>query len=73
MLIHLGLCMKIKKAYTINKMAKDILYGEFLDNIITVSQRNPTGSFDLSSLIDLTENLRDSASNGRNRYRYIRR
>ena len=39
-------------------MAKDILYEEFIDNIIIASQKNPTGGFDISSIVDLTENLK---------------
>lgn len=54
-----------KSAFMINKMAKDKLYEEFVDNIITVSQKNPTGNFDLSSVIELTKNLQDSMPNGR--------
>ena len=52
-------------AFLINKMAKDKLYEEFIDNIITVSQKNPTGNFDLTSVIELTKNLQDSMPNGR--------
>lgn len=52
-------------ALMINKMAKDILYGEFIDNIITVSQKNPASSYNLSSMIELTESLRNSEPNGR--------
>jgi protein involved in polysaccharide export with SLBB domain len=60
-----GAVYENQKALLINKMAKDILYGEFIDNIITVSQKNPTGSFDLSSLIELTETLKNNTPNGR--------
>ena len=60
-----GAVYENQKALLINKMAKDILYEEFIDNIITVSQKNPTGGFDLSSVIDLTENLKNNTPNGR--------
>ncbi len=60
-----GAVYENKRALLINKMAKDILYGEFIDNIITVSQKNPTGGFDLSSVIELTEDLRNTTPNGR--------
>ncbi len=52
-------------ALMINKMAKDILYGEFIDNIITVSQKNPASNFSLSSVIELTEKLKNTTPNGR--------
>ena len=45
-------------------MAKDKLY-EVYDNIITVSQKNPTGNFDLTAVVELTKNLKDSMPNGR--------
>ena len=38
-----GAVYENKMQKLINKMAKDILYEEFIDNIITVSQKNPTG------------------------------
>ena len=46
-------------------MAKDKLYEQFIDNIITVSQKNPTGNFNLTSIIDLTQNLKNTMPNGR--------
>ena len=61
----LGAIYENKNALFINKMAKDILYQEFIDNIITVSQKNPTGNYDLSSVIDLTQNLKNTTPNGR--------
>lgn len=61
----LGAVYENKNALLINKMAKDILYEEFIDNIITVSQKNPTGNYDLSSVIDLTQNLKNTSPNGR--------
>ena len=46
-------------------MAKDKLYEEFIDNIITVSQKNPEGNFDLSGVVRLTTTLKDTSPNGR--------
>tara|TARA_B100000963_G_scaffold361723_1_gene399000 strand:+ start:2570 stop:4387 length:1818 start_codon:yes stop_codon:yes gene_type:complete len=60
-----GAVYENQTALSINKMAKDILYTKFIDNIITVSQKNPTGGFDLSSVIELTQTLKDTTPNGR--------
>ncbi len=60
-----GAVYENQTAFIINKMAKDKLYEEFIDNIITVSQKNPTGNFDLTAVVELTQNLKDSMPNGR--------
>ncbi|MEL0238561.1 MAG: SLBB domain-containing protein, partial [Gammaproteobacteria bacterium] len=60
-----GAIYENEKALLINKMAKDILYEEFIDNIITASQKNPMGGFDLTSIVELTENLKNNIPNGR--------
>ena len=60
-----GAVYENQKAFIINKMAKDKLYEEFIDNIITLSQKNPTGNFDLTSVINLTKNLKNTLPNGR--------
>jgi protein involved in polysaccharide export with SLBB domain len=60
-----GAIYENREALAINKMAKDILYEDFIDNIITVSQKNPTGNFDLTAVIDLTKNLKGVKPNGR--------
>ena len=60
-----GAVYENQEALIINQMAKEKLYGEFIDNIITVSQKNPTAGFDLSSVIDLTQNLKNAMPNGR--------
>ena len=60
-----GAVYENQRAFIINKMAKDKLYEEFIDNIITVSQKNPTGNFDLTAVLDLTKNLKDTMPNGR--------
>ncbi len=59
-----GAVYENQNAFMINAMAKDKLYEEFIDNIITVSQKNPLGS-DLTSMVELTENLKDTKPNGR--------
>ncbi len=60
-----GTVYENQNAFMINAMAKDKLYQEFIDNIITVSQKNPTGGSDLSSIVDLTQNLKNTIPNGR--------
>ena len=52
-------------ALAINRMAKDLLYEEFIDNIITVSQKNPVEGFDLSAVVELTQKLNTTKPNGR--------
>lgn len=52
-------------AKEINKKAKDILYQEFLDNIIAVSQQNVSENFDLTPIVQLTKEIKDNQSNGR--------
>lgn len=52
-------------AQKINKKAKDILYKEFIENIISVSQQNVSGNFDLTPLIQLTKEIKDNDVNGR--------
>lgn len=60
-----GALYENQEALLINQMAKEKLYGEFIDNIITVSQKNPTSNFDLSSVIELTQSLKNTTPNGR--------
>ena len=52
-------------AKKINKKAKDILYQEFLDNIIALSQQNISQNFDLTPIVQLTKDVKDSDINGR--------
>lgn len=59
-----GAIYENQNAFMVNAMAKDKLYQEFIDNIITISQKNPMGS-DLTSMVELTENLKESMPNGR--------
>ena len=60
-----GAIYENKAAFLTNKMADDILYEKFIDNIITASQNYPTGNINLSSIIELTEDLRNKLPNGR--------
>jgi len=52
-------------AKKIHKKAKDILYQEFLDNIISVSQRSVGENFDFTPIVQLTKEVKDSQDNGR--------
>ena len=52
-------------AKLINEQSKEILYQEFLDNIIAVSQQNIGGSFDLAPIVKLTEEIKNTEVNGR--------
>ena len=54
-----------KEAETINQKAKDILYEEFLDNLIAASQKRVDGNFDLTPIINLTREIKNSEPNGR--------
>ncbi len=60
-----GAIYENRNALMINKMAKDLLYNDFIDNIITTSQKNPVAGNDLTAIIDLTENLNKALPNGR--------
>ena len=52
-------------AKKVNELSKEILYREFLDNIIAASQQNIGGNFDLSPIVKLTEKLNNTDPNGR--------
>jgi protein involved in polysaccharide export with SLBB domain len=52
-------------AKKINKKANDILYQEFLDNIIAVSQQNINGNYDLTPIVQLTKEIKNNDVNGR--------
>ena len=52
-------------AKIINQRSKEILYEEFLDNIIAVSQQNIGNDFDLTPLVTLTEEIKNTAPSGR--------
>ena len=53
------------EAKEINKKAQNILYQEFLDSIIALSQQNISENFDLTPIIGLTKEIKNSESNGR--------
>ena len=52
-------------AKIINQKSKEILYEEFLDNIIAVSQQNIGDNFDLTPLVKLTEEIKNTEPSGR--------
>lgn len=52
-------------AKSINKKSKDILYEEFLDNIIAVSQQNISENFDLTPIVRLTSEIKNTEASGR--------
>ena len=52
-------------AKKVNELSKEILYRDFLDNIIAASQQNIGGNFDLTPIVKLTEELKDTDPNGR--------
>lgn len=54
-----------KNAKEVNKKSQDILYKEFIDNIIAISQRNVTENFDLMPVVALTQEIKDAEPNGR--------
>ena len=53
------------EAKKINQQANDVLYQEFLDNIIALSQQNVGQNFDISPIIQLTKEIKDNDVNGR--------
>ena len=60
-----GAVYQNQDAKLINKQAKQVLYEEFLDNIISISQKNVTENFDLTPIVKLTEEIKNSETNGR--------
>ena len=52
-------------AKSINKKSKDIVYEEFLDNIIAVSQQNISENFDLTPIVRLTSEIKNTEASGR--------
>ena len=54
-----------EEAKKINKKANDVLYQEFLDNIIALSQQNISENFDLTPIIQLTKEIKANDANGR--------
>ena len=60
-----GALYEKQSALEINKMADEILYEKFIDNIISMSQNTTAGVTGVSPIINLVETLKDSAPNGR--------
>jgi protein involved in polysaccharide export with SLBB domain len=52
-------------AKLVNKKAKELLYEEFLDNIIAMSQQNISEKFDLTPILSLTREIKNSEPSGR--------
>ena len=60
-----GAVYENEDARFINKSAQELLYQEFLDNIIAISQLNIGQNFDLTPIIRLTEDIKNSKPSGR--------
>tara|TARA_Y100000739_G_C20588524_1_gene456629 strand:- start:4 stop:1821 length:1818 start_codon:yes stop_codon:yes gene_type:complete len=60
-----GAVYENNEAKIINKNVKDLLYEEFLDNIIIMSQQNISENFDLTPIIRLTQEIKNSKPSGR--------
>ena len=52
-------------AKSINERSKEILYQGFLDNILAVSEQNISLNFDLTPLVSLISELKNTEANGR--------
>jgi protein involved in polysaccharide export with SLBB domain len=59
-----GAVYENNEAKMINIKAKEVLYTEFLDNIIAMSQQN-IDNFDLTPIINLVKEIKDTKPNGR--------
>ena len=60
-----GSVFENKEAKLINEKARVLLYQEFLDNIIALSQQNIGGSMDMTPIVTLTKEINKSEANGR--------
>lgn len=60
-----GAIYQNQDAKEINIKSAEILYQEFLDNILAVSQQNISQSFDLTPIVKLTEEIKNTEPNGR--------
>lgn len=60
-----GAVYENQDAKLINKKAQELLYEEFLDNIIALSQLNIGQNFDLTPILKLTEEIKNSKPSGR--------
>ena len=61
----LGAVFENLDAKNINVKAQELLYQEFLDNIIALSQQNISGNFDFTPIVGLTKEINDIEANGR--------
>ena len=59
-----GAIFQNRDAKTINKKAQELLYQEFLDNIIALSQQN-VGGVDITPIVGLTQEINNLEPNGR--------
>lgn len=60
-----GAIYQTNDAKIINKKANELLYDEFLDNIIALSQLNIGQNFDLAPIVKLTEEIKNTTPSGR--------
>ncbi len=60
-----GAVYQNEDAKTINKRANEILYQEFLDNILAASQQNISQNIDFAPIVALTKEIKDTENNGR--------
>ena len=60
-----GAIYQNQDAKEINKRANEILYQEFLYNILAISQQNISQNFDLTPIVKLTEEIKNNENNGR--------
>lgn len=60
-----GAVYENEDARIINKKAQQLLYDEFLDNIIALSQLNIGQNFDLTPIVQLTEEIKNAKPSGR--------
>lgn len=52
-------------AKLINEKSKEVLYQAFIDNILTVSEQNISDNFDMTPLVSLVKELKNTEVNGR--------
>ena len=60
-----GAIYENEDAKLVNKKANEVLYNEFLDNIIAMSQQSVGEKFDITPIISLIKELQGSEPNGR--------
>ena len=60
-----GAIYQNENAKLVNLRARDILYEEFLDNILAISQQSIQQNIDLTPMISLTKEIKDVDPNGR--------